>query len=196
MSSSSMRLSPRYARFLARNFRESLSLPLVKPSRVEQHLVFGVSRRQHSERTIILRCIEASPAVSLSSSILYNCIGSRMIFATSAPIEKTGKVTLTGINIYYFNDFDSRNGIHAIHEAFIGVLPSHRGRAIATALRQAAFNHFKSSIYSGITTRIKKNNRASLSSALKIGFSITQDFAKYQLIDDEVYLFRSFEPSS
>jgi RimJ/RimL family protein N-acetyltransferase len=185
-----------YGRFLIRNFNKSLALPMIKASRLEQHLVFGVSHRLHRERAIILRSIEASPAVSFASSMLYDFLGSRMIFATSASPENVSKAALTGINIYYFNNFDAEHGLCTIHEAFIGVLPSQRGKGIATALRQAAFNHFKSSTYMGITTRIKRDNQASLSSALKLGFSDIPELGKPGLLDGEVYLFRPLESPS
>ena len=140
----------------------------------------------------ILTSIEAFSHIATQNSILYDFMGSKMIFATSMHCGTEQEPVLAGINIYYFNDFDAEIGLNAVHEAFIGVLPSQRGKGIATALRQAAFKHFERSKFIGITTRIKKNNQSSLASALGLGFSVTPKVREHQHPGDELYLFRAF----
>lgn len=179
-------------RFIARNFYRSRGVPLIRPSRHKQYIICGVPGRLQGELRMLLHNIEGSPKASAKSSLLYRFIGRRMLFVAGIASNKADKFTLVGANIYYFNDFDANQHLQTIHEGFIGVLPADRGLGVATALREAAYNNLKSLPLSGITTRIKKNNKSSLASAQKLGFSISSEFQKYQLSSDECYLFRPF----
>jgi RimJ/RimL family protein N-acetyltransferase len=117
-------------------------------------------------------------------------IGDRLIFLAHDLDCISKNSFLSAVNIYYFNELDAIHGLNTVHEAFIGVHRLKRGKGLATDIREAAYMHFKLSSLDGITTRIKKDNLASISSARKLGFSIPDQFKKYQFVDDELYMFR------
>jgi RimJ/RimL family protein N-acetyltransferase len=155
-------------------------------------MICGVPSSLQYKLRMLLGNIEESPKASATSSLLYRFTGRRMLFVAGIASNKSEQFALVGANIYYFNDFDANQRFKTIHEGFIGVTQSDRGLGIATALREAAFNHFKDLPLSGITTRIRSSNKPSLASAQKLGFCVSSEFQKNELTSDEYYLYRSF----
>lgn len=104
---------------------------------------------------------------------LFSRIGKRCFFV----VEKKcldGTSRIFGVNMYYLNNRDVQE--NTIHEGFIGVVPEASGRGIATKMRQIAICHFKSAGFSGVSTRISLENKASLVSAKKNGFRIVEEY--------------------
>ena len=176
--------------FLTRNIFKSFGVPLIKPSRSGNHIFFGLTRASYRDFSLLLRRVEGSPAVTPSTWLLYRILGRRMIFLSRDASPNPGSSAISALNIYYFNNFDAVQGLNTVHEAFIGVDKNRRGQGLATAIRQAAYEHFRQSALSGITTRIKKCNKASLSSAGKLGFMAMPYFKSYHETEDELYLVR------
>ena len=172
--------------FFSRNILKSFEMPIINPSRSDSHLIFGFSSTFRRDCSSLLGYLQECPAVTPSTWLLYRMIGKKMIFLC----KSDGHARISAINIYYFNNFDATQGLNTIHEAFIGVHRDKRGQGLATAMRQAAYEHFKNSTLSGITTRIKKDNLASLASASKLGFSPLTCLKRHHISDDEFYLVR------
>jgi RimJ/RimL family protein N-acetyltransferase len=162
----------------------------ISPSQSGSNLFLGLSRDLNSPLYLFLKETEFSPRVSIRTRLLYNMIGDRLIFLAHDVDCNPKNTFVSAVNIYYFNDFDATHGLNTVHEAFIGVHRLKRGKGLATDIRETAYMHFKLSSLDGITTRIKKDNLASISSARKLGFSIPDQFKKYQFVDDELYMFR------
>lgn len=177
--------------FVARNLFGSFRIPPIKDAFNKGYSIIGLNRKNAKEAFSLLEDIDGAPLVSKTRKMLYWFISRKMIFLLHENSGCSAAPRLLGINIYYFNKYDALCRINTIHEAFIGVHVSRRGQGIATLLRQAAFNHFKSTTLDGITTRIKKDNQASLVSAQKLGFVVTPELLKCQLDDDEHYMIRN-----
>jgi len=176
--------------FFARNLLSSARILKISPSQSGSNLFRGLSRDLYSPLCLFLKETEFSPRVSIGTRLLYNMIGDRLIFLAHDLDCISKNSFLSAVNIYYFNELDAIHGLNTVHEAFIGVHRLKRGKGLATDIRETAYMHFKLSSLDGITTRIKKDNLASISSARKLGFSIPDQFKKYQFVDDELYMFR------
>lgn len=176
--------------FLARNTFKSFGIPVIKPSRVGNHLFFGLTSTLYRDFSLLLSRVEGSPVVTPSTWLLYRILGRKMVFLSKDASHNTDNPSISALNIYYFNDFDAAQGLNTVHEAFIGVHKNSRGQGLATAIRQVAYEHFKQSALAGITTRIKKCNHASLSSAEKLGFISMPSFQDSHGAEGELYLIR------
>jgi len=176
--------------FLARNVFKSFGVPVIKPSRSGNHLFFGLTSTSYRDFSLLLSRVEGSPVVTPSTWLLYRVLGKRMIFLSKDTSPNTVSPAISALNIYYFNNFDAAQGLNTVHEAFVGVHKNSRGQGLATAIRQVAYEHFKQSALAGITTRIKKCNQASLSSAEKLGFMAMPSVQGHKETEGELYLIR------
>lgn len=93
---------------------------------------------------------------------------------------------LIGVDFFYFNERDLEE--LTVHEGFIGVARCFEGRGIATSMRFLAKLHFASAGISGISSRISKDNLASMASARKAGFKPVCLGAENEKTNDEYYL--------
>lgn len=103
--------------------------------------------------------------------------------------ESTNKII--AMNFYYINQRDFFE--NTIHEGFIGVLPEYEGQGIATNMREHAKSHFKISNFSGISSRVSKNNLASFQSAKKAGFKPIEEYYDEVLDQERFYLICNLE---
>lgn len=93
---------------------------------------------------------------------------------------------IVALNLYYVNKRDIKD--KTIHAAFIGVLDSYQGQGLATSMRTQAQLHFRNSGYSGLSSKISKNNIASFKGALKVGYKPTEEFYDNTTGEDRYYL--------
>lgn len=93
---------------------------------------------------------------------------------------------IIGVNLYYINHRDFKE--NTIHEGYIGVLPEFEGQGVATKMRMNAKNHFQKSGFSGISSRVSKNNLASLRSAKKMQFEPVEEYFDNNKNEDRYYL--------
>lgn len=112
---------------------------------------------------------------------LYRAVGGRcLLVAVKNGCDGGGRIV--GINMYYLNLRDLRED--TVHEGFIGVNPADSGRGIATRMRILSRKHFELAKFKGISTRISRNNIASLHSAEKLGFEIVDEY--FDLSNDDI----------
>lgn len=98
--------------------------------------------------------------------------------------KSTNKII--ALNFYYLNHRDFIE--NTIHGGFIGVLPQYEGQGIATNMRKLAKSHFEKVGFTGISSRISKNNIASLKTAKKVGFIPVEDYFDTVMNEDRYYL--------
>lgn len=93
---------------------------------------------------------------------------------------------IIALNLYYINhrDFDQ----NSIHGGYIGVLPEYQDQGIATKMREYAKAHFRAAGFLGISSRISKNNLASLHSAERSGFKIVEQYFDAKKQEERYYL--------
>lgn len=114
--------------------------------------------------------LNLNPEGSLSlPRFLWGVIGYRRLLIVA---EETQTGSVVGLDLYYFNPRDLRES--TVHEGFVGVVPGYRGLGLATKMRVTAKQHFQRNGVTGISTRIAQDNKASLISALKLGFEIVE----------------------
>ena len=90
------------------------------------------------------------------------------------------------MHLFYMNPRDFKE--NTVHEGFIGVLPEYEGQGIATQMRKVAKQHFKQAGFSGISSRISKENLGSLHSAKKIGFEPVEEYFDNNMKEERYYL--------
>lgn len=100
-------------------------------------------------------------------------------------------MTLLAMNLFYFNQRDLEEG--TIHEGFIGVRSSVRGRGIARSLRHYCAEHFRRSGLVGVSTRISVSNAASLKSATRVGFTPVEKYTDPTSDEERYYMVNRFE---
>ena len=96
------------------------------------------------------------------------------------------RFVIVGIDVFYFNSRDFKE--FTIHEGFIGVLSEFEGKGIATQMRKLAKEHFRNAGFKGISTRISKDNLASLNSAKKLGFEPVENYFDSLMNEERYYL--------
>lgn len=171
------------------NWRMSRRLPPARPVRQQGLCIRPASRREVAQAFEIYATLLAgtrpSTAVRAALRLLRNpCL-------LLALQETDEKQQLVGINFYYFNRRDITE--RTIHEGFIGVLPLHAGKGVATRMREVARTQFRRAALTGISTRIKQSNAASLSSALRTGFEIRERHPDVLSDDVDLYLVSRFD---
>lgn len=113
---------------------------------------------------------ELNPAGSLSlPRCLWGAISYRRLLIVA---EESQSKALVGMDLFYFNARDLQES--TVHEGFVGVVPMHRGKGLASNMRVIAKQHFQRNGLTGISTRISQDNQASLTSALKLGFKVVE----------------------
>lgn len=95
---------------------------------------------------------------------------------------------IVALNLYYVNKRDIKD--KTIHAGFIGVLDNYQGQGLATSMRTQAQLHFRNSGYSGLSSKISKNNIASFKGALKVGYKPTEEFYDSTTGEARYYLIR------
>lgn len=123
-----------------------------------------------------------------NKKLLKNCPRKLLVIAEK---EIAGQKQIVGMDLFYMNPRDFKE--QTIHEGFIGVLPEHEGQGIATKMRKYAMAHFHLAGFSGISTRISKNNKGSLHSAEKLGFKLREHYFDTVMQEERYYLVLRFE---
>jgi len=127
--------------------------------------------------------------LSLFNKVLYLFCSRKLVVVAVA--ENAGVNNIIGIDMFYSNSRDFKEG--TIHEGFVGVSPSVRGRGVATELRKCAIAHFSKYGFSGISSRISLNNLGSLASAKKLGFLPVEQYFDLETQEDRYYMVRPLE---
>lgn len=120
--------------------------------------------------------------------LLYRLVGNKLIVIAELPDQRQSKIV--GVDLFYFNQRDLKEG--TVHEGFIGVDPKYQGRGIAGEMRKHAISHFSRAGLKGISTRISLSNKASLASALKLGFQPVDTYKDQVTGEDRHYLVKWF----
>jgi RimJ/RimL family protein N-acetyltransferase len=126
---------------------------------------------------------------SKSQRMLLTHFSDRILFVVIA--NDCGTPKIVGMNFYYINFRDFKE--KTIHSGFIGILPEFEGRGIATKMRLAAIKHFKRSNFQGISSRISKNNKASLHLTKKVGYEPVEEYFDPVMNEDRCYLIRDLK---
>lgn len=135
-----------------------------------------------NEITSLYRSLTSSTSekTPISRRLLFRILGSRTIFVASIGDQ------IVGFSMYYFNWRDIKQ--KTIHAGFTGVAKNMQGKGIGTHLRRAAIAHFSNGTLTGISSRISKTNKASLTSSLKLGFQPVEEYYDPRLKEERYYL--------
>lgn len=117
------------------------------------------------------------------------CSSKKLIIVLEEELKDRSQIV--GISLFYMNARDFKE--KTIHEGFIGVIPEHEGRGLATRMRRYAIAHFSRAGFKGISTRISKRNLGSLRSAEKLGFQPVEEYFDPSMSEDRYYLIFRFE---
>lgn len=175
------------AKFYFVNYLFTLKINYISPDVID-----GIECRGYEKKDVsAVREVYSKLNYKLGfKEVLANLIGSRCLIVAVKLNEKNEKYVV-GINLYYLNTRDLKDG--TIHEGFIGVLPEHEGQGIATKMRRHAITHFRKAGFSGLSTRISKNNLRSLLSADKLGFKIVDKYFDLAKNEYRYYLVLKFK---
>lgn len=121
------------------------------------------------------------PQFARSTSAVVRLAGRRTVLVLA---DRNGRIV--GLNVYYFNEVDLREG--TIHEGFIGVAREFQGRGLAGTLRGAAIEHFRVNGLAGISSRISTTNHGSMRSALRLGFRPVFEYFDPEMQEQRQYL--------
>lgn len=176
--------------FVLMNVYKSLGLKKLSPrSCVHKHVggytVCGLDKNNKTAVYDLYCKYNSSQKVSLANKIIWHYLGNKLCFI----LEDENKQVI-GINLYYFNKRDVKQG--TIHEAFIGISAQTRGKGLATMLRKTAIDHLKKSGLKGVSTRISLNNLPSLQSSLKLGFKPVETYFDEKMQEERHYLINWF----
>lgn len=175
--------------FAARNINAARRLVEIKKQEIDGLLFRGSSASDVKAISEIYQELNDRTVFSWIQRGIYSLFGQRFLLVVEQ-IDGIGAFKIVGINIYYFNKRDVRE--NTVHEGFIGVIPEMCGQGIATKMRQMAIRHFKMAGFSGISTRISLSNKASLASAIKIGFQPIEDYQEPSTGERRYYMVCKF----
>lgn len=172
-------------------FNRTMSLFASKQSISESRrgniLIRGCDKKDLPALKVIYEELNGRP-LSEYHSKLYERLGGKLVFLSIKKDQSPERIV--GINIYYLNPRDFKE--NTVHEGFIGVCKEEEGQGIATDMRKAAIAHFKQLGFTGISSRISKNNAGSLRSAEKLGFKIVEEYFDDSMKEERFYLICSF----
>lgn len=159
----------REARFLIRNMRIALSISKIPDRRIGSIRTHGLDGDTYDLAKALYERFNSSGRLSRSRRLLYRIFGSRLVVACK---DQDGK--LLGAAFYYFNERDVKDG--TVHQSFSVVDSSARGKGVATEIRRSAILHFSHNGFKGLSSRVSIDNKASLSSNLKLGFKSVETY--------------------
>jgi RimJ/RimL family protein N-acetyltransferase len=175
--------------FIARNIYAARKVSEIKNEKMGNLLFRGYLPSDASIISEIYQKLNNGNIFSRVQHELYSRIGRRFMIVVEHG-DISGATKIVGMNMYYLNRRDVKE--NTVHEGFIGVEPMMGGRGIATKMRQIAFQHFMSSNFFGISTRISLNNAASLNSAVKIGFQAVEEYREPSTGEQRYYMVCKF----
>lgn len=169
-----------------------LAMRVVVPDGSGEVLYRGLRRAEVPVLEKLYAELSGVKRLPLHLRCVYRIFGNRMVVV--AIDESNGAGDIIGIDMFYFNDRDLRD--RTIHEGFIGVIQTFRGRGIATGLRRCAIRSFRDDRIVGISTRIDIDNVMSMNSAINTGFKPLERYRDERLGVDRYYLVNYFRPLS
>lgn len=173
-------------------FKKSLekleSIGKIKKSSYREYQLRGAELSDLYRIKSIFLSLNRAEFAKSNEKILKRHPGKTIIVAESVV---DGKREIVGMDLFYLNARDLSE--NTVHEGFVGVLPEFEGKGIATAMRKNAIAHFRCSGFSGISTRISKNNIASLRSAEQLGFKPVEEYFDLAMQEERYYLVCNFE---
>lgn len=126
--------------------------------------------------------------LSNSNIKLLKYCSEKLVIIAEKKIGRRKKIV--GMDLFYMNSRDFKES--TVHEGFIGVLPEYERQGIATQMRKHAITHFNQAGFTGISTRISKNNIGSLRSAEKLGFKPIEEYYDEIMNEERYYLVLNF----
>lgn len=150
-------------KFLLQNISEAKNLPSPKKISFNEYQIDGLKPIEIKKLRQIHKTLRNGRELNLWRTILYIIYGKKLI-----TLAKDKKNEIVGFQMLYFKKEEIKN--KTIHEAFIGIKPEHQNKSLATNLRLFSARNLKRSRCKKISSKISKNNQASLESAIKCGF--------------------------
>lgn len=167
--------------FLCSNLIKLSSMNSIAKSEKNGIVIRGCSRSDIKQTENIYKKLNSNgKGFSRIQELLIRVFGEKFLFIAKSDNQ------VVGLDFYYINHRDREE--QTIHEGFIGVLPEFEGQGIATRMRTNAKDHFKKSGFLGISSRISKNNLASLRSAEKMQFVPVEEYFDERKNEDRYYL--------
>jgi len=175
--------------FFFRNINAARQIIEIRRQAFGEFIFRGYTELDADAIAEIYRQLNGGAVFSRVQRKLYRHIGKRCLFVVEQK-DTLGSSKIVAMNMYYLNRRDVRE--NTIHEGFIGVLPEAGGKGIATKMRQMAVEQFRSSGFSGISTRISLDNSASIISAKKIGFQPVEEYQESSTGKQRYYMICKF----
>lgn len=173
-------------RFIFENISHAAKLSEITSLSDGAIVIRGLRSADNIQVNKIIYLLNNGVGFGFSRRFLYRIVGSRLVFVA----ERKEDGEIVGVNLFYFNARDRVE--NTIHEGFIGVVPSHQGKGVASKLRRHAIESFTHAELSGISTRISISNTASFRSAEKMGFRVDKRYVDSRTGEERCYLICHF----
>jgi len=150
--------------FLLDNVRATQGMSAISPLHVDALVLRGARPADIRKLRDVHRNLRDGRDLNVWRRTLFRLRGDRLVV-----IAEEDEV-VAGFNMFYFRADERAQGV--VHEAFSGVVETHRGHGIATAMRRYAAACFASQGVNSISSQVRADNPASLRSALNAGFEV------------------------
>jgi ribosomal protein S18 acetylase RimI-like enzyme len=154
--------------FLIRNLYASRNLLSMRELSFSNYRLTGLPKSRLNELDTLHKLVREGRELSFWRKTYYKLCGKKVC---SILINKENK--MVGFNIFYFRDFEIKNGI--IHNAFIGVTPIESHKGLGTILQTYSLEQLSRNNLTGVSGYVLKNNQASIKMLQKVGFTLTED---------------------
>ena len=151
----------------------------------DKYIIRGCKRNELRKVDQFLKEMKSSILLSPYKKIIYFLFCEKTI-VIAVNKSKDSEIQVLGVNLYYINYKDFKNS--TVHGGYIGVLTENQGVGIATNLRFVAKKHFFKTGFYGISSRISKNNIASLKTAQKMGYKIESKYYDSSTQEERYYM--------
>ena len=158
------------SRFLLRNMHIASRISLITERRVGSVVITGLDSECYRNAVLLFEAFNSSGHMGWSKRILYRIYGNRLVL-----VARDAEGVILGAAFYYFNQRDIED--RTVHAAFSVVEPAVRGKGLVTEIRRHGIRHFKMNGFSGVSSRVSEENRASLAANIKLGF-VSRDVYK------------------
>jgi GNAT superfamily N-acetyltransferase len=187
---SALALKIQQIQFIITNLLMSLRVKPIKTQVFDEYILRGATKSDRGIANELYRSFHDGKDIRRSLQLLYFKfgLGRKLVFLL---IENNKPI---GMAMYYFNKRDKRE--KTVHQGFTGVIPPFQGKGLATVVRRHALFHFKAGKLKGMSSRVSLDNKASLKSNEKIGFTPVEQYFDEDIQKERFYLICNFNHSA
>ena len=171
--------------FVTKNITRITHYPLIETTINNNFIYRPMKRCEISKLNSMYKSVFPSNEITFRNKLLWWLSASKLVLV----VENKRTNELVGFTCFYSNPKDFHE--NSIHLAQIGVIKSYQGLGISKEMHKLLIKHYQKTSLDAISIRISLNNKPSLDSALKNGFTPVEKYFDKSMNEERYYMKRS-----